>query len=144
MATASVTGRTAVLYCSTSLAAATSAMSRVAELNDVTVTNNRKTIDVTSHDSSGFMETLYGIADWKVSGKVNYISTGLGQKTFAQQIMASVPLPVRISVAATTSKTAHLWVGNAKVTKFEMNHPTDKQSIANIELVGTGALTRTS
>lgn len=144
MATASVTGRSAALYTSTNLSAATSAMSRIAELQDVTLTLTRKTIEVTSHDSSGFMETLHGIADWKVGGKVNYISTGLGQKTWATQIFAASPLPVRISVAATTSKTAHLWVGNGKITKFEMAHPTDKQSVATIEVVGTGAITRTS
>lgn len=144
MATASVTGRSAALYTSTNLSAATSAMNRIAELNDVTLTLSRKTIDVTSHDSSGFLENLHGIADWKASGKVNYISTGLGQKTLATQIFASAPLPVRISVAATTSKTAHLWVGNGKVSKFEMNHPTDKQSVATIEITGTGAITRTS
>jgi predicted secreted protein len=144
MASASVTGRTAALYASTSLVAATSAMTRVAELNDVTLTLNRKTIDVTNHDSSGFTENLHGIADWKVTGKVNYISTGAGQKIYAQQIFANSPLPVRVSVAATTSKTAHLWVGNAKIAKFEINHPTDKQSIANIELIGNGVITRTS
>ncbi len=144
MATAALTGRAGALYASTNLAQATSSMTRVAELQDVTLTVNGKTIDVTSHDSSGWMENLLGIRDWKVAGKVNYISTGAGQKIFAVQLTASAPLSVRVSVAATTSKTARLWVGNGKVTKFEHSLPTDKSIVGTLELVGTGAITRTS
>lgn len=145
MATASLTGRTGALYASTTLTAATSAMTRVAELQDVTLTVNSKTIDVTNHDSSGWMENLVGIRDWKVSGKCNYLSTGAGQKTLATTIVASgTPPSLRVSVAATTSKTAHLWIGNAKVTKWEHSLPTDKQIVGSLELVGTGAITRTS
>lgn len=144
MPTASLTGRTGFIYFSTNLSAATSAMTKVGELNDATLTVNRKTIDVTNHDSSGYQENLHGIMDWKVSAKVNYISTQVGAKIPILQLVASAPLSVRVSVAATTSKTARLFVGNAKVTKFEQTMPTDKQEVGTIELVGTGAITRTS
>ncbi len=144
MATASITGRIGKLKFSTNLSALSSALTAVAELNDVTLTLNRKTIDVTSHDSSGFQENLAGIGDWKVTGKVNYISTGAGQSKAAQQLVSAAPLKMRVSVQATTAIAAKLYIGNAQVTRFEMGHPTDKQAIATVELVGTGPLSRTS
>lgn len=144
MATKAVTGRAGALYWSTNLSAATSAMVKVAELQDCTFTVNRKSIDVTSHDSSGFQENLYGIQDTKVSGKVNYFSTSPAVRTAVTQIIGSAPLNLRFSVAATTSKTAHFFVQNGLVTRFEHSLPTDKQIVGTVELVGTGAVTRTS
>jgi predicted secreted protein len=144
MATKAITGRAGALYWSTNLSAATSAMTKVAELQDCTYTLNRKTIDVTSHDSSGFQENLYGIQDTKVSGKINYFSTSATVKTAVQQIISNAPINLRFSVAATTSKTAHFFVQTGLVTRFEHSLPTDKQIVGTVDLVGTGAVTRTS
>lgn len=144
MATAALTGRRGTLYFSTALAAATSAMTKTAELRDASLDVNRKTIDVTMHDSSGWAEYLSGIADWKVTAKVNYFSTMAGLKTVVQQLIAASPLSVRVSIQSTTSLTAKLFIGNAKPVKFSKSLPTDKEIMGTLELVGTGALTRTS
>lgn len=146
MGTAAVSGRSGALYFSTNLSAATSAMTKVAELRDATLRFTRKTIDVTSHDSSGFQEILAGIGDWKVTGKISYFSTMAAMKTVVINLLTagnSVP-SLRVSVAATTSKTAHLFQGNGKVTSFEQTMPYDKEQAGSIEFVGTGSLTRTS
>jgi predicted secreted protein len=144
MATKAITGRAGSLYWSTNLGAATSAMTKVAELQDCTFTVNRKTIDVTSHDSSGFQENLYGIQDTKLSGKVNYFSTSASARIPVMQIISNSPLNLRFSVASSTSKTTHLFVQTGLVTRFEHSLPTDKQIVGTIEMVGTGAVTRTS
>lgn len=144
MATNSITGRLGYLYYSTNLSAATSAMSKLAELKDATFTVNRRTIDVTNHDSSGFQENLYGIQDAKVSAKVNYFSTAATLRTAVTQIISNAPLKLKYSIAATTSKTAHFFVQQGLVSKFEQTMPYDKEQVGTIELVGSGAITRTS
>ena len=144
MATKALPGRAGTLYFSTNLSAATSAMTKTVELRDATLTVNRKTIDVTMHDSSGWSEFLHGIADWKIAAKVNYFSTAAGLKTVVQQLVASAPLSLRASIQSTTALNKALFIGNAKVTKFEKSLPTDKEILGTIELVGTGALSRTS
>src|SRR5260370_31178270 len=144
MATKALPGRAGTLYFSTNLSAATSAMTKTVELRDATLTGNRKTIDVTMHDSSGWSEFLHGIAEWKIAAKVNYFSTAAGLKPVVQQLVASAPLSLRASIQSTTALNKALFIGNAKVTKFEKSLPTDKEILGTIELVGTAALSRTS
>ena len=144
MATAALTGRAGQLRFSTNLAALTTALTKVAELMDCTLTVNRKEIDVTSHDSSGYKSVLYGIMDAKLTAKVNYISTGAAQKNLAIQLLASAPLKMRASVLASTQTSKKKWEFNCIITKFEQSLPTDKQIVGTVEAIVDGAITRTS
>lgn len=145
MPSASIPGRKAYIRSSTVLAStASTSQTAMAELTDYTLTIDRNEIDVTNHDSSGWHENLSGILKWSFSANMNYLSTGAGQGNLRAAILGTNPALVPISFLQTTSATAKKYVGKARLTAFDVKHPTDGEVTGTISGVGSGALVRTA
>jgi len=145
MPTASVTGRKAYIRSSTAAASTASTSQTLwAEITDYTLTVERAEINVTNHDSSGFHENLSGIATWRWSGDVNYLSTGAGQGALRQHVLGVNPITVNITFQQTTTVTAKKYQGKTRITMFDVKHPTDGAVTGTIAGIGTAALARTA
>lgn len=147
MATAALTGRLARIRASTAAAStATTSQTALAELQNYTLTVSADTIDVTSHDSSGWKETLTGIRSWTWSADVVYLSTGGGQGALRSNLVtgAGPTIPLNITFLQTTTLTAKKWQGKTRLTSFELSHGTNDSILGKMSGVGTAALTRTA
>lgn len=145
MATASITGRKAYIRSSTAAAStATTSQSVWAEILDYTLTVDRAAIDVTNHDSSGWNENLSGIVKWSGSGRLNHISTGAGQGALRAHILTANPGLVNFTFQQTTVAASKKFQGKARVTGFDVTHPTEGAVQGTISWEGSGALTRTA
>ena len=145
MATAAVVGRKAYVRSSTAAAStATTNQTAWAEITDYTLTFDRTEIDVTNHDSSGFHENVSGVATWRGSGNVNYISTGAGQGALRAHSLGINPVSVNMTFLQTTSLTTKKYQGKARITAWDVKHPTDGAVLGTISWVGTAALVRTA
>lgn len=145
MATAAITGRKAYIRSSTAAASTASTSQTVwAEIRDYTLTFERDEINVTNHDSSGWHENLSGIATWRGSGSVNYISTGAGQGALRAHALGTNPALVNMTFQASTSATTKKYQGKVRIVGWDHNGPTDGEVLGNISWVGSGALTRTA
>lgn len=145
MASASIPGRKAYVRSSTTLAStATTSQVATAELTDYTLNVARAEINVTNHDSSGWHENISGVLTWSGSATMNYLSTGAGQGNLRAALLGTNPALVPISFMQTTSATAKKYVGKARLTGFDIKHPTEGEITGTISFVGSGALVRTA
>ena len=145
MASAAITGRKAYIRSSTAAAStATTSQTAWAEITDYTLSFDRTEIDVTNHDSSGFHENLSGIATWRGTGTVNYISTGAGQGALRAHSLGVNPITVNMTFLQTTSLTTKKYQGKARITAWEARHPTDGEVTGTVAWVGSGPLVRTA
>ena len=143
MASAAIHGRYGTIRLSTS-SSATTAQTKIAELNTYTITNEADTIDVTNHDSTGHMETLLGTRRWSAECDVMYLSTGAGQALARIEFSTASPQRVYITLTQTTSLTAKLWKGRAWITGWTASHDQNDAVKGTLRFVGSGALARTA
>ncbi len=143
MASAGMHGRFASIRVSTA-STATTAQTAIAELRNYTLTVEGDTIDITSHDSSGWRELLNGTRRWSWEAEVIYLSTGAGQVVVRPEFTTANPGLVNISFKQSTSNTAKLWKGKTRLTGFDINHDTNDAVLGTMRGEGSGSLTRTA
>ena len=147
MATAAITGRKAFIRASTAAAStATSSQTALAELQNYTLTITADSIDVTSHDSSGWKETLTGIRSFSWSADLIHISTGAGQGALRAALLTTIaagPGLVNITFMQSTSITAKKYQGKTRLTGFEHTHGTNDAVLGKMSGIGSGSLKRT-
>lgn len=138
MATAAITGRLGFVGLSLT---STGTAAEIAEIRDWRINIQRPTIDVTSNDSSGWHETLAGIASW----------TGTVAAMYARTDQEQVYLRESLSSAATLNFTFHpstavsaKWVGLGRVTSYDVGGTHDGATLFNVEFEGTRSLVYTT
>lgn len=146
MATAAIPGRKAYIRASTASAStATSSQTALAELRDYTLTVTGDVIDVTSHDSNNFKETLPGIRSWSWTADLIYLSTGAGQSALRTAFLSTATAgnpQVNITFMQSTSTSTKKYQGKAYLTSFEISHATNDAVLGKLSGVGNGALKR--
>jgi hypothetical protein len=89
------------------------------------------------------MENISGIARWRGTADLVYLSTGI-QGTVRKVLLGTNPISANFTFKQSTSNTAKKYQGKAFVTGFEANHETNNAVLGTLTFVGTAALTRTS
>jgi len=144
MASAGTVGRRAFLYWSSASSKATTSQTKIAELQDFTFTADRDLIDVTSHDSSGWKESLPGTFKGSWTAKVVYLSTGAAQGAMRKVFLGALPAMSAISILATSFTSKHKYTGLTRLSGFTMTAATDNAVLGDLKGEISGALTRTS
>lgn len=131
MTTSAVSGLSGGLYISTN---------KVAEITNLKLVINGKTMDATSGDSSGWDEAIAGRKSWQVTGDFNLI-VGDTNGFLALQA-ALIAGSVVASVKARSAAAGYNWSGSVLITQqqmtlFDLSNP---QKVS-WTLQGTGALT---
>lgn len=144
MPTAALTGRLGSIRSSTNAAStATTSQTVLGALRNYSITVDRDVIDITNHDSSGWFEGISGIARWRGTADLVYVSTGL-QGGLRRVELGANPGALPFTFKQSTSNTAKKYQGKAFITSFEVNHQTDNAVLGTIAFVGHTALVRTS
>ena len=139
---AAIPGRKAYLR-SSSASSASSSQVLMAELLDFNLTVELDGIDVTNHDSSGWMESIVGLRHWSWDATANYISTGVGQGALRQSLIDADQL-VYLTFQATTALTAKKYQGKVRITAFGQGNNSNTQQVqATFRGIGNGPIVRT-
>lgn len=139
-----ITGRLAYIYASTDTTqTGTSQQTKILQLQDYTLTVDRKVIDVTNHDSSGYDESLSGTVKLTWDAKVVYFSTGAGQKALRSALLGTNPTAYPISLLQTSKTSAHKYTGVTRLTGFTVSHPTENAVLGTLKGEFSGKVTWT-
>ena len=145
MASAAIPGRLAYLRASTAAAStATTSQTQITELKNYVLTVAANEIDVTSHDSSGWKETLTGTRSWSWTADLVYLSTGPMQGALRANLLGATPALLNISFKQSTSNSAKKYQGKTRLTGFELSHEQDSEVLGKLSGVGSGILVRTA
>ena len=137
-----ITGRLAYIYASTDTTkTATTAQAKMLQLTDYTLTVDRKVIDVTNHDSSGYDESLSGTMKLTWDAKVVYFSTGAGQQALRSAVLGTNPNAYPISLLQTTKTSAHKYTGVTRLTGFTATHDTNNAVLGTLKGEFSGKVT---
>ena len=140
MPSAALTGRLGELRFSTA-STATTAQTKLAELRDYVLTIEADMIDVTSHDSSGWKENVYGTRRWSWTAELAYLSTQAAQADVRDALLNNQQL--NATFKQSTSNTTKKYQGKTRVTQFTAGHPTNDAVLGTMAGEGTLAITRT-
>lgn len=128
---------------SSSASSATTSQVVMAELVDFTFTVEEDNIDVTSHDSSGWVESIIGLRRASWDANANYLSTGVGQGALRQSLIDG-DATLYVSFQATTSPTAKKFQAKTRLTAFTMAADTQSEVKGSFRGVITGPVVRTA
>lgn len=117
---------------------------KVAEVNDVSLSINGKTIDTTSFDSGEWEEYINSTKSWSMSVNANYKASDTnGQKALMDNIMLSSQSPIAASLRLTASATPNVG-GNVVTESFSISVPVSDKITISFNLKGSGTLTYTA
>lgn len=117
----------------------------IGELREYSISIERDTIDVSSHSSVGWKDNILGLAQWSGSAEYLYVAADTPQDTLYDSLINRELLYFRFRPkgdAATIGDDE--WSGSGYVTSWEISASTEDAQAASIELLGAGALTRTT
>lgn len=138
MATAAIAGYKGFLH-----VGATSGASKIAELREWTLSMEMSEIDATSHDSSGAREVIPGITSWSGSADFLFSGNSSGQLQLHDLIAGRTKCKFEFYPAGTSTSPPY-YTGDGYLTGWEVSGPNEDALAANIDLIGTGALTQTT
>lgn len=139
MATSALAGYKGLLTVST---ATGQTKTRLAELQDYTMTVDHAEIDATSHDSSGTREVIAGIDSWSGSADLLHIQAEETHQELYDVVVSKVL--VDFEFAPTGSTADGTYSGSGFLTNFELGAPGEDALNTSVSFQGTGALTRNS
>ncbi|MFW6079004.1 MAG: phage tail tube protein [Gemmatimonadota bacterium] len=134
MASSAISGHKAKLHIMTQ--DSTEAAVEIGELRNFTLTVEAEEIDVTSHDSSGWRERIYGLRTWGLDGEALYVDDNTGQDQIREALSSETVKTITV-VPTTGDKN---WQGDAIATSWDLGGPNDDAAITNFSVVGTGAI----
>ena len=112
--------------------------STVGAATDVKLTASRKAVDVSRRSGAGAKEFIPGPLNWKVSGSAIYIHDDAG----LLQLLDTGVLKKTALAVSLLDADGYGFTGNAIISSYKENEPVDGAVTAQIELQGSGALTR--
>ena len=114
---------------------------KITHQTDASLSIGSNTIDVTTKDSAGWEESIYGNKNWEMSGSAVFaFDAANGHSSLLANITAGTTVTVLLTTAITGDKK---WSGTALVTKLDLNGSGsgDDAPSYSYSLKGTGALT---
>jgi len=114
--------------------------SAVGEIRDVTLTLSLETIDVTSHDSAGWKESIPGAGSWSASGEALYVAADAAQSAVYSALVDKQKVKFRFEPQAGSGKPKY--EGDGIITSWEVSGPNTDAAAVSLEIEGTGALAK--
>ena len=139
MASNAIAGYKGILALSTANAGT---MSDIAEISDWSISMQMGTIDVTTHDSSGYRDTIAGVVSWSGSATMNYVTASTDHKAIFDVMVNKTQVDGEFYMTGSSSD--GYYSGDVYLTGFDLNSPGEDKLTAAISFDGTGALTRSS
>lgn len=112
----------------------------IAEVRDATLTISQAEIDATSFDSGGWEEYIPGLKSWEVEAEAVYVPADAAQSDLFDALVNGQTVQLRLAPKDGSGNEAY--EGNAFVTSWEINNPSDDGVVLSISFRGTGALTK--
>lgn len=113
---------------------------RIGEVKNVTLTVNSSQIDVTSLDSSGWMESISGLNSWSATADAFYLDGNASQEAAYAALAARNTMLFRFYPKNQTGK--NKWEGSAFIETWELSQSSDAAVAVKLSLKGTGALVK--
>jgi predicted secreted protein len=113
---------------------------KIAEVQDVTLTIDLKTIDATSHDSAGWMEKIAGNIEWKATAKALYVFGDAVRQTVRDALINKTTVTLVVQPKYNTVG-QEKFTGTAWISKYTNALPNEAAAAVDVEFEGTGALT---
>lgn len=134
MASAAIHGRKALLYIGAT-------PDKVGELREVELTIERETTDVTSHDTVGWREQIYSLAQWSMTAEALYVDGDAGQDALFAAILGETILDVEFRPEGDGTGLPN-YTGSARITNWSVSGPNDDVAASSLELMGSGPITK--
>lgn len=107
---------------------------------DITVSQSSR--DVTTKDSVGWMEVLYGLKEWGVSGDgLVALDAAFATEELIDLILNSTDVTVRFTTNVSGDT---YWTGSAIAESVDVSSPNEETPTFSFSLKGNGALTKAS
>lgn len=141
MATQAIAGFESQLYVDVGAGVYT----KIGEMKEVTMRVERDVIDVSSHSSVGWKDNINGLAQWSATTNYLYIQGDTPQETLWDALIDRTVIHFRFrhkgdnSVANDDS-----YEGDGIVTSWEVAGPNNDASATAVDILGSGALTKTA
>ena len=118
---------------------------RIADTRDLTITISRAAIDVTTRDSGGWTENIYGVGSWTASATGVIDMTQDTAETSVNEILAYEIAKTAMSIVAGTGvATDQKFAGTAIVTNIDWATPSEDAATWTASLTGSGPLVVTT
>lgn len=118
---------------------------KLCELREVTITVERDTIDATSHCSAGWKENILGNAQWSASADALYVDGDANQTAVYDALINRTDLYFKFQPTGETPQAGDtLWSGIGIITSWELSLPNDDAAAVSVEILGKGALTKST
>ena len=112
----------------------------VGKAMDVELNVARSALDISTRSGAGWKEHIAGLAEWGLSCKQLWVPDEAAFELLEACIINATTIAVRL--LDVTGATGHGWSGTALVTSMKRGEPLDGPLVVEMELKGTGALTR--
>lgn len=113
---------------------------KIGEVTNVTLSVTSNQIDVTSLDSSGWMESISGLNSWTASADAFYIDGNASQEAAYAALAARNTMLFRFYSKNQSGK--NKWEGTAFIETWELSQSKDAAVALKLTLKGTGALVK--
>lgn len=148
MATQAIAGRSTLCQLSNgSASTSATALGDGRQVVDYELTVERPTIDATSFDSSGWNESIAGVAGWSGSvesiARVDDISVTT-LDNFLGTLRGSLSPFYSLLLQLSTTGTGPRWTGTVRLTQVELSQSYDEVLRQRVAFRGVGAFTYTS
>jgi predicted secreted protein len=110
-------------------------------LQGATLTLDRPEISVVHQDTSGWEQTLAGIAKWTVRARTVHLSTAATQEQDTLRAAALAGTRKWFAFISSTSAGGQTWKGNGYVSGFDLDGDQTSPVMHNFSVAGDGAIT---
>lgn len=117
-----------------------SAVAKIAEVRNWSLMADQDELDVTSQESSGDREFISGLGRWSAKIEQFQLSTVGGHQALYDVLKAKTRC--NFEFYPTGSSSQGVYSGAGFIQHWELNDPNDDAAISNVEVQGTGSLTR--
>lgn len=139
MASNGIAGYKGILALST---ATSGTLSPIAEVRNWTISQAMSSIDVTTHDSSGYRDIVAGIVSWSGTAEFLYVTSSTDHKGIFDVMVNKTAVDAEFY--PTGSSSDGYYSGDVYLTSFDLNSPNEDALASNITFEGNGQLTRSS
>ncbi len=113
---------------------------KIAELKDVTLHIKNDPQETTTKDSDGWREFDGGLKDWTATAESLYVESDVGQDALFDALVDNQKLHFRFQPQ--TGPGRRKYEGTGLITDWELAEPLDERDVLDIQIRGSGTLTK--